>query len=46
MVEGYWSVELTPWLVVSPNVQVIRHPGGDRSVKDAVVVGCRVQAAF
>ena len=46
VVEGYWSVELTPWLVVSPNVQVIRHPGGDRSVKDAVVVGCRVQAAF
>ncbi len=44
--ELYYSIAATPWMSLAPDVQYVRHPGGDRSVTDAVVVGVRAQIAF
>jgi len=44
--ELYYSLLATPWAIISPGVQYIAHPGGDRAVGDAIVVGVRAQIAF
>jgi porin len=44
--ETYYNIAVTPWLHISPDVQYIANPGGDKSVNDAVVVGVRVQMVF
>jgi porin len=44
--ELYYSIAATPWMALTPDLQYLRHPGGDRSVPDAVVVGVRAQIAF
>ncbi|MDP2811695.1 MAG: carbohydrate porin [Rhodocyclaceae bacterium] len=38
-----YRAALTPWLAVQPNLQRIRHPGGDASVKNATVAGFRLE---
>ena len=45
-VELYYSAQLAPWLNISPAVQYIANPGGNKTVSDAVVLGVRVQMAF
>ena len=45
-VEMYYNLQITPWLSVSPSVQYIFNPGGDSAVKDATVVGFRVQMSL
>ena len=44
--ELYYSAALTPWLNISPSVQYIANPGGDKAVSDAVILGVRVQMTF
>lgn len=44
--ELYYSLLATPWAILSPGIQYITHPGGDRAVGDAIVVGVRAQIAF
>ena len=44
--ELYYSAAMTPWLSVSPCVQYVLNPGGDKTVDDAVVLGFRVQMSF
>ncbi|MHC4458866.1 MAG: carbohydrate porin [Planctomycetota bacterium] len=44
--ELYYSAQLAPWLAVSPSVQYIANPGGDRTASDAVVLGVRAQVSF
>jgi len=44
--ELYYSLVATEWMVVSPGVQYVTHPGGDRTVGDATIVGVRAQIAF
>lgn len=46
VLEWYYNIEMTPWMHVSPDVQYVANPGGDASVKDAVVVGLRLQMTF
>lgn len=46
ILEWYYNIELMPWLRISPDVQYVHNPGGDASVKDAVVIGARVGIAF
>lgn len=41
-----YSDNLLPNLSVQPDLQYIRHPGGDSSIRDAVVIGLRLQADF
>jgi porin len=45
-IELYYSVQVTPWLNISPSVQYIGNPGGDKTVSDAVVLGVRAQMTF
>lgn len=44
--ELYYSAQLTPWLAVSPSIQYIANPGGDKNISDAVVLGVRAQMSF
>jgi len=44
--ELYYNARITPWLNISPSVQYIANPGGDKTVSDAVVLGLRVQMSF
>ncbi|MFP4106741.1 MAG: carbohydrate porin [Phycisphaerae bacterium] len=44
--ELYYNALVTGWLSVTPSVQLIRNPGGDSSVDDALVMGLRLQIAF
>jgi carbohydrate-selective porin OprB len=46
VLELYYSAALTGWLNISPSVQYISNPGGDRTVSDAVVLGLRLQMIF
>lgn len=44
--ELYYNAKLTPWLELTPSIQYIQNPGGDRSRSDAVVLGFRTQMVF
>jgi porin len=44
--EVYYSVQIAPWLVISPDFQYVTNPGGDGSISDAVVVGVRALMVF
>lgn len=44
--EFYYSIELTPWLHITPNLQYLKHPGLNRDVADAIVAGIRAQLDF
>jgi porin len=44
--ELYYSLLATPWATISPGIQYISHPGGDRAVGDATVAGVRAQIVF
>ncbi len=44
--EFYYSVQLTPWLQITPSLQYLNHPGMDRDISDAVVAGIRAQMEF
>lgn len=46
VLELYYSAQVTPWLAVSPSIQYIANPGGDKTTSDAVVLGVRVQVSF
>jgi len=46
VVELYYNARLTPWLAVTPSIQYIANPGGDKTINDAVVLGARVQMSF
>ncbi len=45
VLELYYSLELFPWLVLTPDMQWILNPGGDNG-RDAFVYGLRLQMAF
>jgi porin len=45
-VEVYYSVQMTKWLVISPDFQYVTNPGGDRDIPDATVIGARIQMTF
>ncbi|MCK4789214.1 MAG: carbohydrate porin [Desulfobacteraceae bacterium] len=44
--EVYYNAQITPWLSLSPGIQYIANPGGDKTVSDAVVFGLRAQMTF
>ena len=44
--ELYYSVQITPWMNLSPSVQYVANPGGSKDVSDAVVCGVRAQITF
>jgi porin len=44
--ELYYSLHLMPWLVLRPNVQYIKDPGGYSDLKDVVVLGMKSAVTF
>jgi porin len=44
--ELYYNAQVTPWLNISPSIQYIANPGGDRTADNAVVLGIRAQMFF
>jgi len=46
LMEAYYNIEVLPCLHVSPGVQYLADPGGIAAVREVVIVGVRIQAAF
>ncbi len=46
LVELTWSDQLTDKVRIQPDLQYVRRPSGDRTKKDAVIAGVRIQVAF
>ena len=46
VLEVYYNAQITPWLSLSPGIQYIANPGGDKTVSDAVVFGLRAKMTF
>lgn len=44
--EFYYNAKITSWLSLTPNLQVIKNPGLQDNVTDAVVLGLRAQMQF
>ena len=44
--ELYYGVQVAKWLVIRPNIQYVRNPGGVSEVDDAWVVGLKMQNSF
>jgi len=44
--ELYYSAAVSPWFHISPNIQYVTNPGGDKTIDDAVVLGLRVRVIF
>jgi len=42
-IEMYYNFEVTPWLHISPDLQIIMMPGGNSHYDTAVVWGLRMQ---
>jgi porin len=45
VIEVTYRRALLPWLTVQPDIQYILNPGADRSLRDAVVFGLRIEFA-
>lgn len=46
VIEFTYQAELTPWLVVQPDLQYIINPGGTSDLNNALVIGGRAAIAF
>lgn len=44
--EMYYAIEVTPWLLITPDIQVITNPGGMKDARDALVGNLKVKIAF
>lgn len=44
--ELYYAIQITPWLVITPDIQFVQNPGGDADDHDAVVANVRVRIVF
>ena len=41
-IEGTYNFQVTPWLGIQPDLQLIVHPGGSGSIHDALVAGMQL----
>lgn len=46
VIEGFYKIQLTPWLFVKPDIQYVCNPGGASDVDNAVVGAIRFQVSF
>jgi len=45
-IEGYYRFQLTPWLAVSPDLQLIHDPGARATADDAWIAGLRMRVTL
>jgi porin len=41
-----WRAAISKWLALQPNLQIVRHPGGDSASKTSTVLGLRFELAL
>jgi porin len=46
VLELTYTLALTPWLTVQPDIQYVINPGGRSSVKNALVIGAQISITF
>jgi porin len=46
VLEATYQAQITPWLIIQPDLQFIIHPGGTRDFGNAFVVGARAAITF
>ena len=46
VLEFYYNARVAPWVNISPSIQYVANPGGDRTARDAVVLALRAQMMF
>jgi len=46
VLEATYQVELAPWMTLQPDIQYIINPGGQSSIDNALVIGCRATVLF
>jgi porin len=46
VLEATYQVELAPWMTLQPDIQYIINPGGQSSIDNALVIGCRASVLF
>lgn len=44
--ELYYKIQVTPWLALTPDVQIITHPGGNKTADNAIVGSIRAKITF
>jgi porin len=44
--EAYYNIQVTPWLQITPDLQVITNPGGFADRRDSLVGGVRLRVLF
>ncbi|HOA74852.1 MAG TPA: carbohydrate porin [Phycisphaerae bacterium] len=44
--EAYYAIHVTPWLQITPDVQVITNPGGTKDGRDSIVGSLRLRILF
>jgi porin len=45
-IELTYQAQIKPGIIIQPDVQYIKNPGGDKDAKSAVVVGIRLRLAL
>jgi len=46
VIEVTYQAQITPWLVIQPDLQYIIHPGGTRDPGNALILGGRASITF
>jgi Carbohydrate-selective porin, OprB family len=46
VLEVTYTLVLTPWLTVQPDIQYVIHPGGRSTVRNALVIGAQISITF
>lgn len=46
VVEFTYRAQITPWLVLQPDVQYVLHPGTNPGIENAAIVGSRINIGF
>jgi len=46
VLEVYYAIQVTPWLVITPDIQYISSPGIGSDVDDVLVLGLRTRISF
>ncbi len=44
--ELYYAIKVTPWCFITPDIQIITNPGGNKDARDALVGGLRFKIVF
>ena len=44
--EWYYKYYLAPWFIISPDLQVLTHTGGDKDAPSTIIGGVRIRVIF